>query len=106
LSIPAASSPEDAHQQHLVTLVEGIARDEPAREPRGFVHVAERQARQCCFAQHRVAVGPQLATADKKFCAYRAASEELVREHARRGGFPADQVLRVQAVVDPPTAEA
>lgn len=45
------------------------------------------------------------ATADKMFCVYRAASEELVREHARRGGFPADQVLRVQAVVDPLTAE-
>jgi len=46
------------------------------------------------------------ATADKMFCIYRATSEDLVREHARRGGFPADKVLRVQGIVDPLTAEA
>ncbi|MDM0011606.1 DUF4242 domain-containing protein [Variovorax sp. J22P168] len=46
------------------------------------------------------------ATADKMYCIYNAASEELVREHARRGGFPADSVARVTAIVDPVTAEA
>jgi hypothetical protein len=38
------------------------------------------------------------------YCVYRADSEELVREHARRGGFPADAVLRVQGVLDPLSA--
>jgi len=45
-------------------------------------------------------------TADKMYCIYNAASEELVREHARRGGFPADSVARVTTIVDPVTAEA
>jgi hypothetical protein len=44
-------------------------------------------------------------TADKVYCIYHAANEELVREHARRGGFPADSVARVTAVIDPTTAE-
>jgi hypothetical protein len=45
------------------------------------------------------------ATADKLFCVYRATSEDIVREHARRGGFPADTVLRVQRVIDPLSAQ-
>lgn len=45
-------------------------------------------------------------TGDKIYCVYNAASEELVREHARRGGFPADSVARVMATIDPTTAEA
>lgn len=45
-------------------------------------------------------------TGDKIYCVYNAASEELVREHARRGGFPATSIARVQAVIDPTTAEA
>ena len=45
-------------------------------------------------------------TGDKIYCVYNAASEELVREHARRGGFPANSVARVVATIDPTTAEA
>lgn len=45
-------------------------------------------------------------TEDKITCVYLAASAELVREHARLGGFPADRVLEVAAVIDPTTAEA
>lgn len=44
-------------------------------------------------------------TGDKIFCVYLAPSEELVREHARRGGFPANTVSRVTTVIDPTTAE-
>lgn len=44
-------------------------------------------------------------TAEKIYCVYDAAGEELVREHARLGGFPADSVERVTAVIDPSTAE-
>ena len=44
-------------------------------------------------------------TADKIYCIYNAANEELVREHARQGGFPADSVERVTTVIDPTTAE-
>lgn len=45
-------------------------------------------------------------TGDKVYCVYNAASEELVREHARRGGFPADSIAKVSAIIDPTTAEA
>lgn len=45
-------------------------------------------------------------TGDKIYCVYRAPSEESVREHARRGGFPVDSVARIAATIDPTTAEA
>ena len=45
-------------------------------------------------------------TGDKITCMYLAASADLVREHARLGGFPADKVLEVVTVIDPTTAEA
>jgi hypothetical protein len=44
-------------------------------------------------------------TADKIYCVYNASSERLVRDHALRGGFPADSVERVVATIDPTTAE-
>jgi hypothetical protein len=44
-------------------------------------------------------------TDDKIYCLYVAPDEETVREHARQGGFPANQVSRVRAVIDPTTAE-
>jgi hypothetical protein len=46
------------------------------------------------------------ATDDKLFCVYIAPNEERVYEHAHRGGFPADAVLQVRAIIDPTTAEA
>ena len=45
-------------------------------------------------------------TDDRITCIYLAPDEESVREHARRGGFPANQVLEVRAIIDPATAEA
>ncbi|MDP9712425.1 UNVERIFIED_ORG: cell division inhibitor SulA [Pseudomonas fluorescens] len=44
-------------------------------------------------------------TADKIYCVYIAPNEELVREHARQGGFPANSVSRVTRIIDPTTAE-
>lgn len=57
------------------------------------------------------ALGPQIqwvqsfVTADKVYCVYIAPDEDLVREHARQGGFPANRVSEVMAVIDPVTAE-
>jgi hypothetical protein len=45
-------------------------------------------------------------TDDVIFCTYIAPDEEMVREHARRGGFPADRVMKVSTIIDPTTAEA
>jgi len=44
-------------------------------------------------------------TEDRFFCVYLAPDADAVREHARRGGFPADRVLEVLTIVDPTTAE-
>jgi hypothetical protein len=45
-------------------------------------------------------------TGDKLYCIYVAKNAELVREHARRGGFPADAVNEVRTVIDPTFARA
>ncbi len=44
-------------------------------------------------------------TPDKIYCVYIAPNEAMVREHAKRGGFPADSVAAVHQMIDPTTAE-
>ena len=56
-------------------------------------------------------LGPQIewlesyVTDDRIYCVYRAPNEEMIREHARQGGFPANRISEVRAVIDPTTAE-
>ncbi len=45
-------------------------------------------------------------TQDKIYCIYRAPSEDLIKKHAALGGFPANRISVVAAVIDPTTAEA
>lgn len=55
-------------------------------------------------------LGPEIqwiqsfVTGDKIYCVYLAPNQDLIREHAVRGGFPADAVHQVAAVIDPTTA--
>jgi hypothetical protein len=57
-------------------------------------------------------LGPQIqwvqsyVTDEKVYCVYIAPNEEMVREHAQQGGFPANRVSEVKTVIDPTTAEA
>ena len=57
-------------------------------------------------------MGPQIqwvqsyVTGDKIYCVYNAANADIVREHAKCGGFPADSVSEVKTIIDPTTAEA
>lgn len=44
-------------------------------------------------------------TDDKLYCIYRAPNEDLIREHAQRGGFPVNKVSQVRSTIDPTTAE-
>lgn len=44
-------------------------------------------------------------TEDKISCIYISPSIDLILEHARRGGFPADRVLEIAVTIDPTTAE-
>jgi len=56
-------------------------------------------------------MGPEIqwvrsfVTGDKIYCEYIAADAEAVKEHARRGGFPADSVAEVKAAIDPTSGE-
>ena len=45
-------------------------------------------------------------TDDRIVCTYIAPNEEIIREHARRGGFPANRITAVRAIIDPTTANA
>lgn len=78
----------------------------------GEVQPSEMKAisqRSCSVLQD---LGPQVqwqqsyVTDDKMYCVYIADNAELVQEHARRGGFPADSVKQVRSIIDPTTAEA
>lgn len=42
---------------------------------------------------------------DKIYCVYLAPNEDMIREHAKKGGFPANRVTRVSYVIDPTTSE-
>jgi hypothetical protein len=56
-------------------------------------------------------MGPQIqwvesyVTGDKVYCVYIAPDEAAVREHAERGGFPANRVSEIKGMIDPTTAE-
>ncbi|WP_020562885.1 DUF4242 domain-containing protein [Methylosarcina fibrata] len=45
-------------------------------------------------------------TGDKVYCVYIAPDEASVREHAERGGFPANRISEVKNIIDPTTAES
>lgn len=56
-------------------------------------------------------LGPQIqwvesyVTGDKVYCVYISPNEEMIREHARQGGFPANRISEIKTVIDPTTAE-
>ena len=56
-------------------------------------------------------LGPQIqwlhsyVTGDMIYCIYIAPNEEMVREHAQQGGFPANRISEIKTVIDPTTAE-
>ena len=45
-------------------------------------------------------------TGDKLYCVYIAPDAELIREHARLGGFPANSISEIRSMIDPTTAES
>lgn len=56
-------------------------------------------------------LGPQIqwvhsyVTSDKVYCVYIAPNAEMIQEHARQGGFPANRISEIKLVIDPTTAE-
>ena len=57
-------------------------------------------------------MGPQIqwvesyVTADKVYCVYIAPNETMIRDHAERGGFPANRISEVKRMIDPTTSES
>jgi hypothetical protein len=55
-------------------------------------------------------IGPSIqwiqsyVTGDKLFCIYKAENEDLIREHAKKGGFPCNNILEIGSVISPATA--
>jgi predicted Rdx family selenoprotein len=56
-------------------------------------------------------LGPQIqwvqsyVTGDKVYCVYIAPNEDIIREHARQGGFPANKISEIRTIIDPTTSE-
>jgi hypothetical protein len=56
-------------------------------------------------------MGPEIqwvqsyVTGDKVYCIYIAPNEDMIREHAREGGFPANSISEIKTVIDPTTAD-
>lgn len=56
-------------------------------------------------------MGPQIqwvqsyVTGDKVYCVYIAPNEDMIREHAKQGGFPANRISEIKTTIDPTTAE-
>jgi hypothetical protein len=83
------------------------------REIPGIGNLTDEEFR--AIAQKSVAVlkqlGPQIkwlhsyVTGDKLYCVYLAPDEATIREHANRGGFPANRISKVRRMIDPGTAE-
>jgi hypothetical protein len=86
-----------------------IERDIPNAGALSPADLAGISKRSCAVLQQ---LGPSIqwvqsfVTEDKITCVYIAPNAELIREHAKLGGFPADRVLEVVTIIDPTTAES
>jgi len=77
----------------------------------GKLSAAELKAvsQKSCAALHKL--GPQIqwiesfVTGDRIYCVYIAPNEQLIRDHAQQGGFPANRISEVKTVIGPTTAE-
>jgi len=62
----------------------------------------------CSVLEH---MGPKIqwiqsyVTGDKIFCVYKAENEDLIREHAKEGGFPANKITEISTTISPATAK-
>jgi cell division inhibitor SulA len=101
LAVAVASSSAQAQQRFV------IERDIP-----GASKMSAEQLRGAAQQSNKVlrSLGPDIqwvhsyVAGDKIYCVYTAPSESLIKEHAKRSGFPANKVTRIAAVIDPTTA--
>ena len=56
-------------------------------------------------------MGPQIewvhsyVTGNKIYCVYKAANEELIKQHGKSGGFPVTKITEINTTISPATAE-
>jgi hypothetical protein len=85
-----------------------IERDLPGAGKLSPQQLREVSQKSCSVLEN---LGPQVqwvhsyVTGDRIYCVYIAPNADMVREHARRGGFPANRVSEVSTIIDPTTAE-
>jgi hypothetical protein len=85
-----------------------IERDLPSAGKLSPQQLQTISAKSCAVLRN---LGPQIqwvhsyVTQDKIYCIYIAPNEDLIREHATQGGFPANRISEVKSVIDPTTAE-
>ena len=85
-----------------------IERDIPGAGNLAAEQVRAISQKSCSVLQN---LGPRIqwlhsyVTPDKIYCVYIAPNEEMVREHAKQGGFPANRISEVKLVIDPTSAE-
>jgi len=85
-----------------------IERDIPGAGKLTLVELQGISQRSCTILDR---LGPKIqwvqsyVTDDRIYCAYIAPTADLIREHASQGGFPANRISEVRAIIDPTTAE-
>jgi len=85
-----------------------IEREIPGAGQLNAEQLQEISQKSCCILQK---MGPQIqwlesyVTADKVYCVYIAPNEQSIREHAEKGGFPANSIAKITTIIDPTTGE-
>ena len=83
------------------------------REIPGVGNMSDSEIREAARKSVEVlkSMGPEIqwlqswVTGDKVYCVYFAPDEATIREHAKRGGFPANRISAVRRLIDPSTAD-
>jgi hypothetical protein len=86
-------------------LIERVIPDAGKLSPQELQAIAQKSCSVLNEMGPRIQWIQSLVVDDHIYCTYIAPNEDMIREHARRGGFPADRVLEIKALIDPVTAE-
>jgi hypothetical protein len=98
-----------SERRRIITMPRYVIEREIAGAGKMSAEELQAVSQKSCEVLH--AMGPRIqwdhsyVTDDKVYCVYIAANEELVREHAQKGGFPANRISEVKAVIDPISSE-
>ncbi len=86
-------------------LIERLIPEADKLTPQELIGIAQKSCSVLNDMGPRIQWIESFVTADGIYCTYIAPNEEMIREHARRSGFPADRVLKITSVIDPTTSE-